>query len=130
MVSAVDKSVGNRVFVDKQGVIHGVYHGSQTARGLQRMIERITKIMDRLIRQDRPVRLLLDIRDMGHYDLPARLVEMHARTVLPFWKLAFVTGGRHPAVEQTSRKLTLMSGRRKEIRYFEREDDAIGWLSV
>ncbi len=130
MVSAVEKRASNKVFVDTIGVIHGVYHGPQTARGLQRMIKRIAKIMDELIQQDSPVRLLLDIRDMGQYDVSARLVEMHARTVLPYWKLAFVTSEHHPSVEQISRKLTLMSGRRKEIRYFQREDDALGWLSV
>ena len=122
-------TVVNEVFLDDEGVIRGVYHGAQTGAELQSMIERIMRIMAILIRNDKPVRLLVDIRDMGQYDRAARLVEMHARTVLPFWKMAFVTSVHHPEQEQISRKLTLMSGRRKEIRYFEREDDAIGWLS-
>ena len=114
---------------DDEGIIHGVYHGPQTGVGLQKTIERIMRIMDILIRNDKPVRLLVDIRDMGQYDPMARLVDMHSRTVLPFWKMAFVTSHQHPVQEQVSRKLTLMSGRRKEIRYFQREDDAVGWLS-
>jgi hypothetical protein len=123
------KSAVNEVYLDDDGVIHGIYHGSQTGAGLQDMMERIMRIMDIMIRNDKPVRLLIDIRDMGEFDPAARLVEMHARTVLPFWKMAFVTSHQHPEQEQVSRKLTLMSGRRKEIRYFEREDDAVGWLS-
>ena len=123
------KTAVNEVYLDDEGVIHSTYHGPQTGAGLQHTIERIMKIMDILIRNDKPVRLLVDIRDMGQYDPAAKLVEMHARTVLPFWKMAFVTSHQHPEQEQISRKLTLMSGRRKEIRYFEREDDAIGWLS-
>jgi len=129
MARATQKAV-NEVYLDDDGVIHGIYHGTQTGDGLARTIERIMKIMDILIRNDKPVCLLVDMRDMGEYDTSARLVEMHARTVLPFWKMAFVTAPEHPEQEAVSRKLTLMSGRRKEIRYFGREDDAIGWLRI
>lgn len=129
MTRATKKAV-NEVYLDDQGVIHSIYHGPQTGGGLQRTIERIKTIMDIMIRHDKPVWLLVDIRDMGAYDdRAAKLVDMHARTMLPFWKMAFVTTHHHPEQEQVSRKLTLMSGRRKEIRYFEREDDAVGWLS-
>lgn len=128
-MTRVISKTANKVFLDKEGVIHTTYHGQQTGETLQRTFERIMKIMKLLIESDKPVRLIIDIRDMGQYDLSARLVEMHARTVLPYWKLAFVTSSEHPYQEQISRKLTLMSGRRKEIRYFIREDDAIGWLS-
>lgn len=93
-------------------------------------IEHMLRIADILIKNDRPVQVLIDIRDMGPCDQAARILEMRARTVLPFWKLAFVTAPNHPEQEQISRKLTLMSGRRKEIRYFEHEDDAVGWLMV
>lgn len=125
----VAKSAVNEVFLDDHGVIHSVYHGLQTGNMLQKTFDRVMKIMHILIKQDMPVRLLVDIRDMGAYDQRGKMVEMHARTRLPFWKLAFVTGRAHPDSEQISRKLTSMSGRRKEIRYFEREDDAVGWLS-
>ena len=120
----------NEVYLDDNGVIHSIYHGIQTGDGLQHTIERIMKIMEILIRHDKSVCLLVDMRDMGGYDTSARLVEMHARTVLPFWKMAFVTAPDHPEQEAVSRKLTLMSGRRKEIRYFVREDDAVGWLRI
>jgi hypothetical protein len=125
----IARNAVNEVFLDDHGVIHGIYHGPQNGRIMQRTFNRIMKIMDTLIKQDMPVRLLIDIRDMGAYDMQGKMVEMHARTILPFWKMAFVTDKTHPQPEQISRKLTLMSGRRKEIRYFEREDDAIGWLS-
>lgn len=125
----IAKHAVNEVFLDDHGVIHSIYHGPQTGRMLQRTFNRVMKIMDILIKQDMPVKLLVDIRDMGEYDQQGKMVEMHARTILPFWKMAFVTTHSHPQPEQISRKLTLMSGRRKEIRYFEREDDAVGWLS-
>lgn len=125
----IARNAVNEVFLDDHGVIHSIYHGPQNGRIMQRTFNRIMKIMDILIKQDMPVRLLIDIRDMGAYDMQGKMVEMHARTILPFWKMAFVTDKTHPHPEQISRKLTLMSGRRKEIRYFEREDDAIGWLS-
>lgn len=123
------KQITNEVFLDDRGVIHSVYHGRQTGKRLERTFARIKKIMDILIKQDMPIKLLVDIRDMGEYDQYGKLVEMHARTILPFWKMAFVTSPHHPPDEGVSRKLTLMSGRRKEIRYFEHEDDALGWLS-
>ena len=119
----------NEVFLDEYGVIHSIYHGEQTVNVLLRTIDRMRKIMDILITNDKPVKLLADIRDMGQYEQPARIIEMHARTVLPFWKMAFVTSDKYPEGEQVSRKLTEMSGRKNEIRYFWREDDAIGWLS-
>lgn len=128
MARTTQKTV-NEVFLDGRGVIHAIYHGRQSVVDLQQTIERILRIMAILVRNDRPVRLLADIRDMGQYEQPARLVEMHARTILPFWKMAFVTSGMLPEGEQVSRRLTLMSGRKSEIRYFRREDDAIGWLS-
>ncbi len=123
------KKAVNEVFLGDGGIIHTVYHGEQNGRGLQQTMQRIGKIMEILLKQDLPVRLLVDIRDMGSYDTWARLVEMQARTVLPFWKMAFVTSNMPQEGEQVSRKLTQMSGRRKEIRYFQREDDAVGWLS-
>lgn len=120
----------NEVFLDSGGVVRSIYHGPQNGREMRKTLERIMKIMEILLRDDKPIRLLVDIRDMGEYDPMARLIDMHSRTVLPFWKMAFVTSPSHPASEDISRKLTLMSGRRKEIRYFQREDDAVGWLSV
>lgn len=128
MVVANSK-VKNRVFLDKRNVIHAIYAGAQTVTSVQIVIERIMKVMNKLIAQDMPVKLLIDIREMGDYDVPARLLEMRARTMLPYWKLAFVTNDQQTVSEQVSRTLTLMSGRRNEIRYFRREDDAIGWLS-
>lgn len=127
-MSAVKAKQGNQVYLDDKSVIHGIYKGTQTASDMQAMIEKIMKIMNRLIKQDKPVKLLIDIREMGQYDVPARLIDMRAR-LLPFWKLAFVTNNEQTVSEQVSRKLTLMSGRRNEIRYFRREDDAMGWLS-
>lgn len=126
----IAKTAANEVYLDKGGVVRSVYHGPQNGKEMRQTLERIMKIMEILLRDDKPIRLLVDIRDMGQYDPMARLIEMHARTVLPFWKMAFVTSPSHPGSEDISRKLTLMSGRRKEIRYFEREDDAVGWLSV
>jgi hypothetical protein len=128
MVAAAKKNT-NEVRLDKDGVIRSVYHGSQTAAGLMRTIAKIMKIMQKLLDQDKPVRLLVDIRDLNDYDQPSRLVEMQARTVLPFWKMAFVTTSKQHAGEKISRMITSMSGRKQEIRYFQREDDAIGWLS-
>lgn len=120
----------NKVFLGKDGIVHGVYHGPQTGQGMRETLDRMIKIMEILLRDDKPIRVLVDISDMGLYDPMARLVEMHARTILPFWKMAFVTSDNHPPAEDISRKLTLMSGRRKEIRYFQREDDAKGWLNI
>ena len=126
---ATQKAV-NQVFLNDDGIIHGVYHGPQNAEGLVSMMDRIMKIMKIMIQNDKPVLLMMDIRDLGEYNQAARLVEMHARTILPFWKMAFVTTLKHPEQEQVSRRLTSMSGRRKEIRYFIREDDAAAWLSL
>ncbi len=123
------KPTENKVSVGKDGIIRVVYHGSQTASTLQDMTTRQLAIMQRLIDSDKPVMLLVDIRDLGEFSLSAKLVDMHARTILPFWKMALVTSGARPESEIISRKLTSMSGRRKEIRYFQREDDAVGWLS-
>lgn len=127
MVHPNDKHT-NEVYLDKLGIIHNCYHGGQSAKTLESTHERTMKIIVTLIEDDKPVWLLADIRDMGQYDMPARFVEMHARTVLPFWRLAIVTSDPHPIGERVSRQLTAMSGRKGEIRYFQREDDAKGWL--
>lgn len=129
-MTRTSNKVSNEVFLDNVGIIHCVYHGTQNFSAMHDATEHMLKIVDILIKNDRPVRILIDMRDMGPYDQAARILEMRARTVLPFWKLAFVTAPNHPEQEQISRKLTLMSGRRKEIRYFEHEDDAVGWLMV
>jgi len=123
------KKPADEVFLDKQGIVRAVYHGPQTAAMLESTVDRIMKIMIKLVAQDKPVKLLVDIRDLGGYDRPAMLVEMHARTILPFWKMALITTDALPEGEKVSRQITAMSGRRGEIRYFQREDDAIGWLS-
>ncbi|MDB5176893.1 MAG: hypothetical protein JWN75_561 [Candidatus Saccharibacteria bacterium] len=123
------KKTVNEVRLDKNGIVRSIYHGSQNAAGLLRTITKIMKIMQKLLDEDKPVKLLIDIRDLNEYDQPSRLVEMQARTTLPFWKMAFVTTGKQHPAEQVSRMLTSMSGRKQEIRYFQREDDAIGWLS-
>lgn len=119
----------NKVFLDSNDVVWSVYHGPQTAAGLLKTTTEIMEIMQGLVEQDKPVRLLADIRDLGDYDQPARIVEMQARTALPFWKLAYVTSTDRPESEKLSRIITSMSARRQEIRYFQREDDALGWLS-
>ncbi len=128
MVAKVISSL-NEVYLDEQDVVRTVYHGRQTAAGLLRTTTEIMEIMQQLVADDKPVRLLADIRDMGVYDQPARIIEMQARTALPFWKLAYVTTGAQPEGEKLSRVITSMSARRQEIRYFKREDDALGWLS-
>jgi hypothetical protein len=128
MVNSVKKAV-NDVFLDDQSVVRCIYHGRQTAISLLETTTKILEIMRGLVEQDKPVRLLADIRDLSDYDQPSRIVEMQARTALPFWKMAFVTAGAQTSGEKVSRTLTSMSGRKGQIRYFKREDDAIGWLS-
>lgn len=128
MASAVKDAV-NRVYLDNQSIVRCIYHGRQTAVTLLDTTTMILEIMRKLVEEDKPVRLLADIRDLSDYDQPSRIVEMQARTALPFWKMAFVTSGQVTSGEKISRTLTSMSGRRSEIRYFRREDDAIGWLS-
>ena len=123
------KNVVNDVFLDDQSIVRCVYHGRQTAISLLETTTKILEIMRGLVEQDKPVRLLADIRDLSDYDQPSRIVEMQARTALPFWKMAFVTAVQPTSGEKVSRTLTSMSGRRGEIRYFKREDDALGWLS-
>ena len=124
------KQRDNKVFLDKLGIIHNVYYGQQTAQTLKMTHERTMSLIVRLIAVDSPVWVLADIRSMGQYDVPARFVEMHARTVIPYWKMAIVTSEPRTIGERVSRQLTAMSGRKCQIRYFEREDDAIGWLLV
>jgi len=123
------KKTVNDVRLDKNGVVRIIYHGSQTASKLMQTMTNIMKIVQKLLDADKPVKLLVDIRDLSEYDQPSRLVEMQARATLPFWKMAFVTTADENLAENISRKLTMMSGRKQEIRYFKREDDAIGWLS-
>lgn len=127
-VKKQSKKLTNIVYLGNDGVVRSIYHGPQTGSGMRETLEKIMRIMEIFLRDDKPIKLLVDIRDMGQYDTMARLVEMHARTILPFWKMAFVTSDRHLPSEDVSRKLTLMSGRRKEIRYFQRDDDAVAWL--
>ena len=119
----------NEVYLDDQSIVKCIYHGRQTATTLLETTTKILEIMRELVEHDKPVRLLSDIRDLSDYDQPSRIVEMQARTALPFWKMAFVTSGQATNGEKVSRTLTSMSGRKSEIRYFRREDDAIGWLS-
>lgn len=119
----------NKVFLDKEGVIHSVCQGPQTVEKLEATTRRIMRIAQVLVGQDHPVRILNDIRGMGQSNQQARLIELHMMTILPFWKMAVVTAADHPPSEQVSRQLTSMSARKSEIRYFQREDDAIGWLS-
>ena len=123
------KQTTNDVYLDDNSVVRCVYHGRQTAITLLETTTKILEIMRGLVEKDEPVRLLADIRDLSDYDQPSRIVEMQARTALPFWKMAFVTSGLPTTGEKVSRTLTSMSGRKSEIRYFRREDDAIGWLS-
>lgn len=122
-----DTKPDNKVFLDKYGIIHCVYYGQQTAQTLEPTHERTMKIIVNLIANDSPVWILADIRRMGQYDVPARFVEMHARTAIPYWKMAIVTSEPGSIGERISRQLTAMSGRKGEIRYFKREDDARGW---
>lgn len=124
------KTTTNRFSLGKDGIIRAVYNGTQTAASMQRVTDRLLKIMQPLIDDDKPVMLLADIRGMGDFDQSARLVDMHARTVLPFWRMALVTSDDLPPSEMISRTITSMSGRKKEIRYFQKEADAIGWVSV
>lgn len=125
----VSRTSVNEVYLDRKEIIHAVYHGPQSAPLLLDTTTEVLELMQGLIDQDKPVRLLADIRDLGSYDQPARIVEMQARTALPFWKMAFVTTGSQEEGEKMSRLLTSMSARKEEIRYFRREDDAEGWLS-
>jgi hypothetical protein len=128
MADATPTSV-NEVYLDDHEIIHAVYHGPQSASLLLDTTTQVLTVMQKLVDEDKPVRLLADIRDLGPYDQPARIVEMQARTALPFWKMAFVATGKQEEGEKMSRLLTSMSARKEEIRYFRREDDAEGWLS-
>jgi hypothetical protein len=119
----------NKVYLDSNNIVRTEYHGPQTAAGLLMTTTKIMEIMQELLEKDLPIKLLADIRDLGNYDQPSRIIEMQARTALPFWKLAYVTSSDRPESEKLSRIITAMSGRKQEIRYFQREDDAIGWLS-
>ncbi len=120
----------NVVWLDKKDIVHSVFHGDQTREKLRRSIQQMQELSDMLSREDRPVLLLTDLRDVGDYPMESRVVGMRGRSQLPFWRFALVTTKDDPhGYVAASKKLTAMSARKKEVAYFTSLLDAYHWLN-
>jgi hypothetical protein len=120
----------NVVWLDKNHIVHSVFHGDQTRDKLRKSIQEMQDLSDELSRQDKPVLLLTDLRDVGEYPMESRVVGMRGRSQLPFWRFALVTTKDDPHnYISVSKKLTAMSARKKEMEYFTSLPEAYRWLN-
>src|ERR1700712_5411690 len=81
----------NVVWLDKKQFIHTVFHGDQTREKLRQSIQEMQDLSEELGREDKPVLILADLRDVGEYPMESRIVGMRGRSQLPFWRFALVT---------------------------------------
>lgn len=128
----VEESVAlrdNVVWLDKNRFVHAVLHGDQTREKLRALVAESEELANELLEHDHPVLMLADIRDIGDHHLDTRLVGIRARSQLPFWRLAIVVPKTDDTTSAVSRKLTAMSSRKNDIRYFTSLPDAHHWLN-
>jgi hypothetical protein len=120
----------NVVWLDKSQLVHIVFRGDQPRKKIRDTIDQIKQICKQLQSQHHPILMLADIRDIGKYPPESRIVGMKARTELPFWRMAIITGKDdiNQAIS-VSHKLSETSILRKEISYFTSIPEANKWLN-
>lgn len=119
----------NVVWCDKNDFIHAVFHGEQTLEKLRGAVWESQQLCEELVKSDKPILMIADIRDIGAHRPEARLIGMRARAQLPFWRLAIVTSDIENETTTVSLKLTAMSSRKQEIGYFSSLPKAYAWLN-
>jgi hypothetical protein len=120
----------NVVWLDKSQLVHVVFHGDQPRKKVTDTINQIQQICEQLQSQHYPALVIVDTRDVGKYPAESREIGMKARTELPFWRMAIITGKDdiNQAIS-VSHKLSETSILRKEISYFTSISEANKWLN-
>ena len=128
-MSKLQATTTNRVTMGKDHIIRSVFRGDQTPQTLQTSIEQAVILSAPLIAADKPVLFLADIRHIGNHTAASRLTGLRARAQLPFWRIAIIAKpDENKDILVISKKLTAMSGRKKEIHYFATVPPALRWL--
>jgi hypothetical protein len=117
----------NEVFYDeKDGFIHNLYHGYQTAEIMKKRVEETVAIIAQLRAENKPVRVLIDLTKSQGASPQARKIGVEGVQKNDFDKAAFF--GASQFTKNLMTFLLVIMGKEDKIRYFDNEEDARKFL--
>lgn len=117
----------NSVYLDDHGFIRNVYNGPQNAASAHFIVDKTQELSLELRKNNKSVLIIVSSNNQGDVDQEGRKVIVEALRTMPFDRIA--TYGMAPFVRHLADFLFLAAGLSENVRNFDTEEDAIGWLS-
>ena len=116
----------NKSYLSKDGVIHSIYSGDQSASTVGQEGIKISQIINRQQQKGRPILILSDISKIGEINLGARKAGLQLFRELEYEKLAII--GVTFLTQKLVNAVVIASGRGFKIKTFESKNEAKRWL--
>lgn len=116
----------NEVRLGDDGFIHNVYRGDQSEASVLQVAEETLALIDELRDRGRPVRLLVDLREMGGSSASSRRASWEALKGSDYDRIAIFGANRF--LKHVANLIIRASGRADVARTFGSREQAVAWL--
>ncbi len=114
-------------FDEKNGIIHYIYRGDQTAETIKEFKQQTDAIITKLRSQNKPVLMLADVNDLKKLGADARQAAVSLIQGETGDKMAIV--GASTILRYTGKLVIMALGSKIEINYFDSDEQAVKWLT-
>jgi len=118
--------MGNKVFINKDHLIETVYVGVQTASTIRQIAHRTAELAKKLQQQERPVLILVDLRQLHHVTLDGRATASRVLGEIPYQGIAVY--GATIFLKHLINLIARATDRRNKIQTFSSRESAVQWL--
>ena len=118
--------MANRVFLNKEGFIEQTYEGKQTFETVLRAAARVMVVADKLHKNSKKVRVLVNIAEITNVSADALLAGADALNTIYKSKVALFGG--QAFVNKLANLVIAAVGRQKTVAIFKNRKQAENWL--
>ena len=118
----------NSVYLDEKNIINHIYVGDQTVEMVASDINKVEGLVNSLRSQNKPVRLFLDISEIGKTTDAARRVSIDSAKKLKYDRVAVY--GKSVFFKYLVKLVASQLLRFSTIEYFDSKEKAYEWLII
>jgi UDP-N-acetylmuramyl pentapeptide synthase len=119
--------MANEVSLNKDGYIEIIYEGDQTYESVNKVVQEVLKIITILKEQNKPVKLLNDLSELGGSTYGSRKASAEALLKAEYDKVALF--GANLFMKYLSILIIKASGKDSTVKYFDTREEAERWLN-
>ena len=118
----------NQVFLGEDGFIHQILGKDMTPQDLRDDLIKLLEIEEQLIRQNKPIKVLLDASNIKKSDKATRKEGLNNLSQMHYEKIGLY--GTNPYMKHIVNFVLSASGMGSKIKVFSTAEEAVQWLDI